>query len=325
MNKKEDRLKIIFAGTPEIALPTLQALIKSTHKICGVYTQPDRPAGRGQKLTASPVKEFAIQHHLPVYQPQTLKNSEEQEKMREIHPDVMVVLAYGLILPKEVLQIPRYGCINIHVSLLPRWRGAAPIQRAILAGDKKTGVTIMQMDEGLDTGNILKQESCEIFPQETSQMLQNRLSHLGAELLLKVLEEIEQQKLTAIQQDKSLATYAKKIEKAEAQIDWNKSALEIARAVYAFNPWPITFSIYENQNIRIWQAIPLENQATEKCEVGTIIDIQKEGIDVMTGQGILRILELQLPSGKRLAVKDFLNAKPTFFKKGAYFVNYFRS
>lgn len=310
-------MKIIFAGTHEIALPPLKALINSPYEIVAVYTQPDRPVGRGQKIMVGDVKQLAQQHHLPVFQPVSLRNKEEQEKLQSLHADLMIVIGYGLLLPVEILQAPRFGCWNAHISLLPRWRGAAPVQRAILAGDQETGVTIMQMNEGLDTGDILKQKTCPINPNDTSAILHQRLANLSAELLLEILPDLLHNKLNPVPQDNAKATYAAKINKAEAKVNWQNSALVIDRQVRAFNPWPIAFTEYQGQNIRLWQthAEPYAHQQAP----GAILQIEKSGLLVATRDGALRILELQLPGGKRLLFSEFLNSKRDFFKENDLF------
>lgn len=303
---------IIFAGTPEFAAITLKALIKSEHTVKAVYTQPDRPAGRGQVLRPSAVKEVAIKHNLPLFQPETLKSSDEQEKLKKLHADLMIVVAYGLILPKPVLCIPRLGCINIHASLLPRHRGAAPIQRAILAGDDKTGITIMQMDEGLDTGPMLYQKECPIFLDDTSGTLHDRLAELGAESLLKTLQTLEDIKPKS--QDSELATYAHKISKEEARIDWNQNAEQILQHIHAMNPWPIAYAQCGDIHLRIFSACILKNNSDKKP--GEILKAEDEGLEIATKTHVLRILTMQLPGGKVLPVKDILNSKRHLFKQG---------
>jgi len=310
-------LKIVFAGTPLFAIPALVALLESEHSVCAVYTKPDRPAGRGQKLTKSPIKQFAEQHNLLIHQPETLKDKIVQQTLKELQADIMVDVAYGLFLPKEVLDLFKFGCINIHPSMLPRWRGAAPIGRAILVGDKETGVTIMQVDEGWDTGAILKQIKAPINDTDTTENLQKTLSQIGAELLLEVLRDIEANKLKPIEQDDSKSCYAEKIKKSEAELNWQLSAIELDRMVRAFNPWPVAFTYIDNQLIRIWKTIPLTIKTQEPP--GTIINATKEGIDVATGKGILRLLELQLAGGKILTVAAILNSKRDLFKVGNRF------
>lgn len=308
-----DGLNIIFAGTPEFAATHLQALLTSRHKIIAVYTQPDRPAGRGRKLTPSPVKQLALEHQIPVYQPATLKNEDEQHQLTDLNADLMIVVAYGLILPPAVIQAPKLGCINVHASVLPRWRGAAPIQRAILSGDTETGVTIMQMDEGLDTGDMLLVSKTPIHDDDTSQTLHDRLADIGSNALLEALDLLGAGKLEAKQQDNSLATYADKIKKQEALINWQQSAALIHRQVCAFNPWPVAETVLDGNKLRIWYSSVLEGSSD--LEPGTVINESKAGIDVATAEGVLRITKLQLPGGKPLAVSEFLNAHSLNGKK----------
>ncbi len=303
--------RIIFAGTPQFAVPSLLALLNSKHTVCAVYTQPDRKAGRGRKLQASPVKSVALEHGIDVYQPISLKDTESQAQLQALQADLMIVVAYGLLLPKTVLEMPSFGCINVHASLLPRWRGAAPIQRALLAGDTITGVTLMQIDVGLDTGAMLKTESCEILPDDTGQTLHDRLSDLGAQLLANTIDEIET--LPTTPQDNNLANYAKKLEKAEARLDWQAAAIVLERKVRAFNPWPVAQAEIFGQTLRIWaaKALPLPPVTTS---IGSVIQAQREGIDVVTGEGILRLLTVQRAGGKAISVGDFLNAHPKWIK-----------
>lgn len=301
-------LKIIFAGTPEFAVPSLQALLNSQHQICAVYTQPDRKAGRGQHLQASPIKSMALAHHLEVYQPPSLKPTEVQAQLRSFQADLMIVAAYGLLLPKAVLEIPSLGCINVHASILPRWRGAAPIQRALIAGDTVTGITLMQMDVGLDTGAMLKQEYCDILPTDTGQSLHDRLAELGGQMLTENIDQITT--LTKTSQDDKQATYAAKLEKSEAQLDWHEPAVVLERKIRAFNPWPIAQVTVFEQTLRIWAAEVLPS-VSSTAAVGNVIRCQNEGIDVMTGEGVLRLLTIQRAGGKPISVRDFLNAHPT--------------
>lgn len=312
-------MNIIFAGTPEFALPSLQALLASEHKILAVYTQPDRPKGRGLRILMSPIKQLALEKNIPVCQPLTLRDSKEQERLAAWQPDLMIVIAYGLILPPAVLTIPRWGCINVHASLLPRWRGAAPIQRAILAGDRETGISIMQMDEGLDTGGILQLASCKIEKTDTSQTLQVRLAKLGAETLLKSLKSLQQGNYQLQIQNESESIYAKKIDKVEAEINWRESAEIIDRMVRAFNPKPIAYTFLDRLLVRVWSAedLQLQDNKSEQNKPGVIINATPQGIDVMTGKGLLRLLQLQLPGGRCLSAAELLHSKSHLFRIGA--------
>lgn len=299
-------LKIVFAGTPEFALPALDALLASPHHVVAVYTQPDRPAGRGRKLTPSPVKVRALEHGVPVMQPRSLKPAQVQDELAAFTPDVMVVVAYGLLLPATVLAIPRHGCLNIHASLLPRWRGAAPIQRAILAGDRETGVTIMQMDAGLDTGAMLVTVNCPIGVDDTSQTLHDRLAKLGAGALLSTLEQLQTGHLQPRPQTDQGVTYASKIEKAEAQMDWRQTAAELARRVQAFNPWPVAQTDLDGKVLRIWRAHALAEHS--EAAPGTVMRAGRDGIAVATGDGVLLLTEVQLPGRKPMPAAAFVNA-----------------
>lgn len=303
-------LKIIYAGTPDFAAAALRQLLTATdHQIVAVYTQPDRPAGRGRKLQASPVKELALEHNIPVEQPERLKDQPDTwEQLRSYNADLMVVAAYGLLLPKEVLEIPRLGCINIHASLLPRWRGAAPIHRAILAGDTQSGITIMQMDEGLDTGAMLYKVSTPIESDETSASLHDRLADLGGMALIESLSMFEQGKLEPEPQDDQLACYAKKLHKEEADIDWHASASTILRQINAFIPWPVSQTSWEGKKIRIWGAVLPEPSAAKGHSPGTVIKTGKEGIEVACGERSLLITHLQLPGKRQQDSASFLNA-----------------
>lgn len=311
-------LRIIFAGTSDFAAHHLDALLqpKSRSKlhIIGVFTQPDRPAGRGKKLASSPVKILALQNNLPVFQPETLHSEEDQRVIAALNPDIVVVVAYGLILPKAVLKIPRLGCINVHGSLLPRWRGAAPIQRAIWAGDRETGITIMQMDIGLDTGDVLYKVACNITPKDTSAILYDRLAQLGSEALLETLKLISEGKASAEIQNKQLVTYAEKLSKKEAKLDWSLPAIQLERCIRAFNPWPVSYFIIENQTIKVWQAQVLA--MTSNAQKGTIVHADKNGIQIATSDGILSITHLQPAGKKAMPASELLNSKREWFTPG---------
>jgi methionyl-tRNA formyltransferase len=300
-------MKIIFAGTPDFAVPSLQMLLNSSHEICAVYTQPDRPAGRGRKLHPSPVKELALKAGLPVFQPLTLKTDEDFQQINAFKADVMVVVAYGMILTQAVLDVPPLGCINVHGSLLPRWRGAAPIQRAIMAGDEKTGVTIMQIVRKLDAGAMLHKEELVIGANESAADLFIKLADLGAIGLAKVIERIANGTASAEPQDEALVTYAEKLDKSEALIDWSHSAVQIARKVRGCNPWPVAHTLYHGEVLRIWHAEAIEGEVN--AGYGQVNCINKT-IDVATGQGWLRLHEVQLPGGKRMSTQAFLSAHP---------------
>ena len=309
-----NKLKLIFAGTPDFAARHLAALLSSDHEVVAVYTQPDKPAGRGQKLTASPVKDLALAHDLPVYQPASLRNEEAQVELAALGADLMVVVAYGLILPKAVLDTPRLGCLNVHGSLLPRWRGAAPIQRAIWAGDAETGVTIMQMDVGLDTGAMIRKVSCTIASDETSASLYDKLAELGPQALVDTLDAMAAGDTTAEAQDDTLANYAQKLSKEEARIDWSMEAVAIERCIRAFNPWPISWFEVAEQTIKVWQAEVIDSDHGQP--VGTLLKADKQGIDVATSKGVLRLLTLQPPGKKAMSVPDLLNSRRDWFEPG---------
>ncbi len=299
-------LRIVFAGTPEFSVAPLRALLASPHQVVAAYTQPDRPAGRGRQLAASPVKALALQHGVAVHQPVNFKAEADVVALERLHADLMVVVAYGLLLPQRVLDAPRLGCVNIHASLLPRWRGAAPIQRAILAGDTETGITIMQMEAGLDTGPMLHVRRLPIASDETAGSLHDKLSALGAEALLEALPGIEDRALTPRAQDDAAATYAKKLQKPEALVDWGRPALEIERQVRAFNPWPVAETRLDGEPLRIWRAVAMGGQGGAP---GAVVAASPDGIDVATGDGVLRVLELQPPGRRKVTARDFLNAR----------------
>lgn len=310
-------LNIIFAGTPEFAAEILTLLAKTPHPIIAAYSQPDRPQGRGRKLLATPVKQQAIALNIPVFQPLSLKTTEAQDKLRELKPDLMVVAAYGMLLPQAVLDIPRLGCINVHTSLLPRWRGAAPIQRAIEAGDQESGVTIMQMDAGLDTGDILEQARCEIAQTDSSADLYRKLLMLTADVLPRVINDIAENNSQRQKQNQLGVTHAQKLSKQEACIDWTKTATALDCKVRAFNPWPIAYTVLDNENIRLWQVAALESNHDKVP--GTIINHHADGIEVAAGSGSVLIKRLQLPGSKPLSARDILNSKAERFAVGRCF------
>jgi len=297
-------LKIIFAGTPDFAVPALAALIEAGHHIVLVLTQPDRPSGRGMKLKASPVKELALQHNIAVFQPETLKDVDTQTQLEKVKADVMIVAAYGLIIPTNVLQMPRLGCYNIHASLLPRWRGAAPIHRSLLAGDAETGVTIMEVVPALDAGAMVSKGVLPISQRDTSQSLHDALAKIGADLMVDAMQKLaDTGNLPSTMQDESLVTYAEKLQKAEARIDWTQTADLISRQVRAFNPFPVAHAILNGEVCRIWMAT--QSDVVSNAKPGTILDVGTN-IQVACGQGALIVEELQLPGGKRLKTKDFI-------------------
>lgn len=308
-------MRIIFAGTPDFAATHLQALLRQ-HDIIAVYTQPDRPAGRGKKLTPSPVKLLAEQNNLNIYQPQSLKDPEQQALLASLQADIMVVVAYGLILPQVILDAPRLGCINVHGSILPRWRGAAPIQRAVEAGDKETGVTIMQMDAGLDTGAMLSITRCAIEADETSGSLYSKLAALGAPALLGTLDKIEAGTAVAIAQDNDQSTYAKKIDKAEALIDWSDAAAIIDQRIRAFNPFPAAYTQIDGQRIKIWGA---HVSSAQPASPGEILTADNNGLVVSCGQGSLLLTEIQLAGKSRMAVSEILRSRAELFASGTQF------
>lgn len=300
------RLNVVFAGTPAFAAVILQALLTAGVTVSAVYTQPDRPAGRGRKLTPGPVKQLATRNALPVYQPPTLKDSQTQQTLAALRADLMVVVAYGLLLPPPVLAAPRLGCVNVHASLLPRWRGAAPIQRAILAGDSETGISLMQMEAGLDTGPVLLRRSCPILPVDTAASVHDRLAQLGAETLLAALPAIARAALIAEPQDARQASHAPKIDKREAEINWQEPAQTLARKLRAFYPWPVAHTRWQGEPLRLLAGVVLPQPVS--APPGTVVQAGADGIDVACGADVLRITELQLPGGRPMPACDFLNA-----------------
>ena len=305
-------MRIVFAGTPEFAAQHLQALLDAGRQIVAVYTQPDRPAGRGQKLMPSPVKQLALQHGIAVYQPQTLRDPAAQAELAALAPDLMVVVAYGLILPQVVLDTTRLGCINSHASLLPRWRGAAPIQRAIEAGDASSGVTVMQMEAGLDTGPMLLKVTTTITAEDTGGSLHDRLATLGSQAVVEAVTKLAAGELRGEVQDDSLATYAHKLNKDEARLDWSRPAVELERLVRAFNPWPICHSTLNGEALKVHAAQLGEGQGAP----GSVLAADKSGLTVACGEGALRLTRLQLPGGKPLSFADLYNSRREQFAPG---------
>lgn len=299
-------LRIVFAGTPDFAAVHLAALLGSVHEVVAVYTQPDRPSGRGKKLVASPVRQLAEQHDIPVHQPVNFRNENDRTALAVLKPDVMVVVAYGLLLPQAVLDIPRLGCINVHASLLPRWRGAAPIQRAIEAGDAETGVCIMQMEAGLDTGPVLARAECAIFSDDTGGSLHDRLAVLGAQILVPVLDQLAAGTLTAEKQDDAYAIYAHKLEKEGARLDFSRTAAELLQQIRAFNPFPVSWCVLpDGERLRVWFA---QCEALEKnAAPGSVLSLDAQGLRIACGDGALLMTELQLPNRNRMAVRDVVN------------------
>ena len=309
----DTRLKLVFAGTPEFAARHLQVLLDDgRHDIIAVYTQPDRPAGRGKKPRPSPVKTVAESAGLPVYQPLNFKAQEDRDALVALGADLMVVVAYGLILPQAVLDIPRFGCVNVHASILPRWRGAAPIQRAIEAGDAETGVTIMQMAAGLDTGDMLHTVRCPIGPEDTSASLHDHLAALGGPALLEALDQLARGTAQPEVQDDSLSNYAAKIDKAEGDIDWSLSATELDRRIRAFVPFPVCYTQLGEDRLRIWRAMPESGNG----QAGEILSSDKSGIVVACGEGALRLLSLQLPNARQMDAAELLNGHAARFQPG---------
>ncbi|MBT0586655.1 methionyl-tRNA formyltransferase [Alteromonas oceanisediminis] len=307
-------MRIIFAGTPDFAATHLTALLNTEHQIVAVYTQPDRPAGRGKQLQASPVKRVAAAHNLPVLQPESLRSEEAAALLRNFNADVMVVVAYGIILPRSILTALPKGCLNVHGSLLPKWRGAAPIQRSLWAGDTVTGVTIMQMDEGLDTGAMLYKQEVAIAAHDTSASLYTKLAEVGPTALIHTLAQLD-----AIQpqsQDDAQASYAKKLSKPEAELDWQQSAAQLERNVRAFNPWPVAWFTHNETVIKVWKSSIIDTVSPGSAQAGSIVHADKEGICVMTGNGVLRLEQLQFPGKKPAHAAQVLNGRADWFTTG---------
>jgi len=301
-------MRLVFAGTPDFSVPALHACLASGAQVVAAYTQPDRPAGRGRQLAASPVKRAALEAGIAVEQPQTLRDKAARERLAAYAPDLIVVVAYGLILPKSVLALPRLGCWNVHASLLPRWRGAAPIQRAILAGDAESGVDLMQMEAGLDTGPVLLEARTPIGADDTGGTLHDRLAELGAQVLADGLgRALRGETLAATPQSEDGVEYAHKLDKAEARLDWTADAAALARKVRAFDPWPVAEGLLDGERVRIWSALALD--ARSEAAPGSIVAASADGIDVATGDGVLRIRELQRDGGRRISARDWLNAR----------------
>ena len=308
-------MKILFAGTPDFAATALRALLDSEHQLLAVLTQPDRPAGRGKKLTPSPVKQLAVEHDIPVLQPETLKGDAIRDELAALQPDVMVVVAYGLLIPQAILDIPRYGCINIHGSLLPRWRGAAPIQRAIEAGDPETGVGIMQMEAGLDTGPVLLEKRTPISDDDTGGSVHDRLASLGAEALIEALNDLPALQKNAAVQAADGITYAHKLGKDDARLDGQRPAAELFNMIRAFNPWPVAWSMLDDAPVKVWRAQVIDARGTP----GEIISASDAGIDVACGDGALRLTDIQLPGKRAMPVADVLRGHARLFVPGTVF------
>lgn len=297
-------MKIVYMGTPDFAVPTLEAMIAAGHEIVAVITQPDKPKGRGKAMACPPVKEKALEYNIPVYQPVKVRDGSFVDVLTKMQPDVIVVVAFGQILPGSILEIPRYGCINVHASLLPKYRGAAPIQWSIIDGEDKTGITTMYMDVGLDTGDMLLQEETMITPEDTGGSLHDRLSNIGGKLLVETLKQIEDGTIQRIKQDDSQSNYAKMLDKTLGLIDFNRSAVEIERLIRGLNPWPSAYTLYENKTLKIWKGKVLEGVA--EGQPGEIIRVTRDEIVIQTGNGALSVLELQLEGKKRMRAEAYL-------------------
>lgn len=302
-------MKIIFMGTPDFSVPTLETLIQSGHEVAAVVTQPDKPKGRGKEIQMSPVKETALKYHIPVYQPVRARDQEFVEEMRALQPDVMVVIAFGQILSKELLEVPKFGCVNIHASLLPAYRGAAPIQWAVINGDEETGITTMMMDVGMDTGDMLEKKVVKLDPKETGGSLFDRLSLLGGDLILSTLQKMEDGTLVRTPQEHEKATYVKKISKTFGDIDWTMKAQEIERLVRGLNPWPSAYTHWNGKMLKVWEADVLPD-SEEKAAPGTVLEACGDSLKVQTGHGILKITSLQLEGKKRMDTAAFLRGYP---------------
>ena len=298
-------MRIVFMGTPDFSVPTLEALVASEHEVVGVVTQPDKPKGRGKELHMSPVKECALQHNIPVYQPVRARDEAFVDEMRALNPDVMVVIAFGQILPKSLLELPKYGCVNIHASLLPKYRGAAPIQWAVINGDEETGITTMMMDVEMDTGDMLEKTVVKLDPEETGGSLFDRLSLLGGDLILSTLSKLEKGEITPVPQDHEKATYVKKISKSMGDIDWTMDAVSIERLVRGLNPWPSAFTRWNGKMLKIWEAKVLPDPDV-KLPCGSVISASDEGLKIQTGAGVLCVTSLQLEGKKRMDTAAFL-------------------
>ncbi|EPE37481.1 methionyl-tRNA formyltransferase [Candidatus Photodesmus katoptron] len=305
-------LKIIFAGTPTFATHHLISLLSSENKIIAVYTKPDRPSGRGQKITINPIKNIALKHNIPVYQPEDFKSEQNRKQIISLNADLIVVVAYGLLLPKVILDSPKFGCINVHSSILPLWRGAAPIQRSILSGDKKTGISIIKIDTGLDTGDILRTATLPIKPNDTSASMHEKLARLGSKTLLDFLKNTNIDNVFPQKQNDKLACYAQKLNKQEAKINWNHDAEYIERSIRAFNPWPVSYFNNNHCSIKVWKSSAVKRHTNKPA--GTIVQSDKTGIYVATGNGTLVLELLQIPNRKIMKVEDILNSRADWFK-----------
>ena len=307
-------LRIVFAGTPDFAAKHLERLIADDYQVVACYTQPDRPAGRGKKLQPSAVKQVALEKDIPVFQPESFKSEEALAELQALNADLMIVVAYGLLLPKSVLDTPKFGCINVHGSILPKWRGAAPIQRSVLEGDAETGVTIMQMDVGLDTGDMLLIKTCDIEATDTSGSIYQKLEGIGPQALVESVEKIATGDINPVKQDDSLATYAKKLTKQEALIDWTESAEIIERKIRGYQPWPVAHTEIKGNAIKLWQA---SFEGNTKEAAGTVISADKTGIKIATGNGVINITQLQPPGKKAMSASDFLNGRKDWVLPGS--------